>query len=56
MAVVKISKRYKEWGRRLRGSKKARRSGPSGKKCKRKVKWETPKMRCECHHAWPCKR
>lgn len=40
MANVKASKRHKEWGRRLRGSAKARRSGPTGRKKRRKMWFE----------------
>ncbi len=35
--ATKGNKRHKEWGRRLRSSRKGGRSGPTGKKVKRKT-------------------
>jgi hypothetical protein len=48
MRMAKDGKGRKVYGRRIRGP------GAPPTKHKRRVKWETPKVRCQCHHAWPC--
>lgn len=53
--MAKRETKGKAWGRRLRGSAKAGRSGPSGAKHKRKVFFEGPGQRCEKHHSYKAK-
>jgi hypothetical protein len=52
--MAKSTKGKLYYGRRLRGSAKRARGGPVPSKHKRRVKWEAPFRRCECHHSWPC--